>query len=236
MANFQNSPQFSDGVLFSNADRSEVQNESRSERLFERFLIGVVGGIPRPLGTYIRRLVYPMIFGKFGKSVYIQAGCDFLGANSIEIGNSVKLLRDVRLNLSSVNSFLRIGNQVCFDRGVDIKDGDNCTIEIGDDSYLGPYVCVGGPGHIKIGRNCLIASQTSLYSNNHREYGVSREGITIEDHCWLGSGVRVLDGVTIGEGSVIGAGSVVTKSIPPYSIAVGVPAKVIKKSKGAGVA
>jgi acetyltransferase-like isoleucine patch superfamily enzyme len=50
----------------------------------------------------------------------------------------------------------------------------------------------------------------------------------IEDDCWLGSGVKVLDGVTIGKGSVIGAGSVVTKNIPPFSVAVGVPARVIK--------
>ncbi|NES84010.1 MAG: acyltransferase, partial [Moorea sp. SIO2B7] len=47
----------------------------------------------------------------------------------------------------------------------------------------------------------------------------------------LGSGVKVLDGVTIGQGSVIGAGAVVTKDIPPYSVAAGVPAKVISKRK-----
>ena len=49
----------------------------------------------------------------------------------------------------------------------------------------------------------------------------------IEDDCWLGTGAKVLDGVRIGRGCVIGAGAVVTKDIPPYSIAVGVPAKVI---------
>lgn len=62
-----------------------------------------------------------------------------------------------------------------------------------------------------------------------REQGVTREGIIIEDDCWLGSGVKVLDGVTIGKGCVIGANSVVTKDIPPYSVAVGAPARVIKK-------
>ena len=53
----------------------------------------------------------------------------------------------------------------------------------------------------------------------------------IEDDCWIGSGVRILDGVTIGHGSIVGAGAVVTKSIPPYSIAVGVPAKVVSQRK-----
>ncbi|MBA2748254.1 MAG: acyltransferase, partial [Tatlockia sp.] len=56
----------------------------------------------------------------------------------------------------------------------------------------------------------------------------TRQGVVIEDNCWLGYGVKVLDGVTIGEGSVIGAGAVVTKDIPPYSVAVGVPAKVVR--------
>ena len=54
-------------------------------------------------------------------------------------------------------------------------------------------------------------------------------GIIIEDDCWLGSHVTVTKGVRIGKGSVIGANSVVTKDIPPYSVAVGTPAKVIKK-------
>ena len=56
-------------------------------------------------------------------------------------------------------------------------------------------------------------------------------GIKIMNDVWIGTGVRILDGVTIGRGSVIGAGSVVTKSIPDYSVAVGAPAKVIKKRK-----
>jgi acetyltransferase-like isoleucine patch superfamily enzyme len=72
----------------------------------------------------------------------------------------------------------------------------------------------------------------TYYANNHREHSISREGIEIQDNCWIGTGVRILDGVSIGSGSVIGAGSVVTKDIPSNSIAVGVPAKVIKPSKG----
>nr|WP_143033346.1 DapH/DapD/GlmU-related protein [Prevotellamassilia timonensis] len=52
--------------------------------------------------------------------------------------------------------------------------------------------------------------------------------VIIEDDCWIGFNVIILPGVTIGKGSIIGAGAVVTKSIPPYSVAGGVPAKVIK--------
>ncbi|MEO1186848.1 MAG: DapH/DapD/GlmU-related protein, partial [Cyanobacteria bacterium J06636_27] len=52
--------------------------------------------------------------------------------------------------------------------------------------------------------------------------------IVIEDDCWLGHNVTVLDGVKIGKGSIIGAGSVVNQNIPPFSIAVGTPARIIR--------
>lgn len=69
--------------------------------------------------------------------------------------------------------------------------------------------------------------ETSLQSRRDNiEYA---EPITIEDDCWLGANVTVLPGVTIGKGCTIGAGAVVNKDVPPYSVAVGVPAKVVGK-------
>ncbi|KAF3884427.1 MULTISPECIES: acyltransferase [Nostocales] len=210
-----------------------VQPSLRIPRVTELTVINLLGGIPRPLGNLLRRITYRLLFAKMGRGVDIQTGVELIGANSIEVGDEVKILWHTRLEIKHANCLLRIGNRVCLDRGVDIKaSSSDCLIEIGDDSYLGPYVCMAGPGHIKIGKECLIASHSSLYANNHRAYGVSREGIEIQDNCWLGTGVRVLDGVTIGKGCVIGAGAVVTKNIPPYSVAVGVPAKVIGASKG----
>ncbi len=199
------------------------------QRQIEMLLLNLLGNIPRPLGVILRRLLYPSIFAHVGKNVYIQRGCEFLGADSIELGDNVRLLRDIRINFKSVNSRLRLGHQVAFDRGVDITvSGDDCLMEIGDHSYLGAYVCLIGPGHIKIGKHTLIAAHSGIFANNHRADGLSREGIEIGDYCWIGSGVKVLDGVKIGNGCVIGAGAVVTKDIPPNSIAVGIPAQVIK--------
>ncbi|MBD2113713.1 acyltransferase [Nodosilinea sp. FACHB-141] len=86
----------------------------------------------------------------------------------------------------------------------------------------------------------MIASHCCIYANNRGFDDLTRPihsqplttvGITIEDDCWLGTGVKVLDGVTIGTGSVIGAGAVVSRDIPPYSVAVGIPARVIKSRK-----
>ena len=61
--------------------------------------------------------------------------------------------------------------------------------------------------------------------------GASRKGIKIGKDCWIGSGVKILDGVTIGDGCIIAAGAVVNKDIPEYSIAGGIPARVIKSRK-----
>jgi acetyltransferase-like isoleucine patch superfamily enzyme len=76
----------------------------------------------------------------------------------------------------------------------------------------------------------------NLHSESHvfadanvpiKDQGISYQGITIEDNVWIGSKATILDGVVIGMGAIIGAGAVVTNFIPPYSIAVGVPAKVV---------
>jgi galactoside O-acetyltransferase len=61
------------------------------------------------------------------------------------------------------------------------------------------------------------------------ERAIVQKDVFIEDSVWIGEGVSILKGVRIGKGSVIGAGAVVTKNVPPYSLVVGVPAKVIKR-------
>jgi acetyltransferase-like isoleucine patch superfamily enzyme len=98
-----------------------------------------------------------------------------------------------------------------------------------------------GQGGLEIGNDCLIASHVVFIPENHvfdrrdvaiREQGGTRKGIRIGDDVWLATGAVVLDGVSIGRGAVIGAGSVVTKDIPDYAIAVGVPARVIGQRGG----
>lgn len=82
----------------------------------------------------------------------------------------------------------------------------------------------------------LFATGVSLITATHETSLQSRrdnieyaEPIVIGDDCWLAANVTVLPGVTIGKGCTIGAGSVVSKSIPDYSVAIGVPARVIRK-------
>ncbi|MCU0567681.1 MAG: acyltransferase [Oculatellaceae cyanobacterium Prado106] len=207
------------------------------QKYWEEYVItGFIGAIPTPIGTVLRNLIYPMVFKRFGKSAHIRVNARFVGVEVTEIGNNVRLLG--QSNITSRGSQIFLKDRVSIDRGVEIRMGEDqqAHLEIGEDTYIGPYVVIIGPGTIKIGKDCLIAAHASLNSNNHifaeqatpiRLQGITCRGIEIEDDCWLGTGVRVVDGVTIGKGCVVGAGAVVTRSLPPYSIAVGVPARVI---------
>ncbi|MES1021818.1 GAF domain-containing protein [Gloeocapsa sp. BRSZ] len=202
----------------------------------EAVVITLVGWVPLSLGRSLRRLLYRSIFAQFGNAVQIKSGVELIHTSSIAIGNKVKIDRGVALRNEGQNSRIKLGNSVKLDLGVIIKTHSDSEIEIGDCTYIGPYTCLSGK-YIKIGRDCRIASHLGIYANNHiftdpnrkiKEQGSTYKGIVIEDDCWLASGVRIVDGVTVGQGSVIGAGAVVTKDVPPYSVAVGVPAKVIK--------
>ena len=110
------------------------------------------------------------------------------------------------------------------------------NITIGDNSYANFNFTVLDEGKVTIGNNVFIGPNVSLLCPIHplchedRNTGMERAGaIKIGDNCWLGGAVTVCPGVTIGEGCVIGAGSVVTKDIPPYSIAVGNPCRVVRQ-------
>lgn len=107
-----------------------------------------------------------------------------------------------------------IGSRVTFNVGV-VIDGSHGEIRIGDDVLMGPY--------------CVLRAADHGFddvSRPIREQEYVSGTIIVEDDVWLGSHVVVKGGVTIGRGSVIGAHSVVTKDIPPYSVAIGVPARV----------
>lgn len=111
-------------------------------------------------------------------------------------------------------------------------------LQVGNNSNIGPYCYIGCSGLIRIGNNVMMSPRVSIYAENHvfedpalpmKDQGVNRQFVVIEDDCWIAANSIILAGVTIGKGSVIAAGSVVTKDIPPYSIAAGVPAQIIKQ-------
>ncbi len=109
------------------------------------------------------------------------------------------------------------------------------TLEIGEGAYINYGCSIAARKLVRIGPNCRIGTYAMITDNNfHRLEPERRDEIPesapvlLENDVWLGGRVIVLPGVTIGSGSVIGAGSVVTRDIPSRSLAVGVPARVIK--------
>lgn len=137
--------------------------------------------------------------------------------------------------------------------GKNFTTGRYCRIEsyskkesiiIGENCQINDNVHIGAVEKIEIGNNVLIASKVFISDHNHGKYSGENQSspneipserilnssqIKIEDNVWIGEFCGILPGVTIGKGSIIGTHSTVTKDIPPYCIAVGNPARVIKK-------
>jgi lipopolysaccharide O-acetyltransferase len=117
-------------------------------------------------------------------------------------------------------------------------------LEIGKNVQINDYVHLACSEELIIEDNVLIASKVFITDHSHGNYDdhnssspdtppndrkIIAKPVLIEQNVWIGEFVSILPGVTISKGSIIGANSVVSKSIPAYSIAVGSPAKVIKK-------
>jgi acetyltransferase-like isoleucine patch superfamily enzyme len=123
--------------------------------------------------------------------------------------------------------------------------GSFSNVSCGNRVYIGPYSnFIALLSNITIGNDVIIAPEVMIITGNHRYDWVGRTmysitnaeknidddlPVIIEDDVWIGARSIILKGVTIGEGSIVGAGSIVTKNVPPFSIAAGNPARVIKK-------
>ncbi|TLS21261.1 uncharacterized protein PpBr36_10545 [Pyricularia pennisetigena] len=128
----------------------------------------------------------------------------------------------------------KVGKDSFIEPPVNIDYG--CNIIIGDNFYSNFNLVILDCGIVNIGNRVMFGPFVSIFTATHEtEVQSRRDGIeyalpvTIGDDCWIGGNVTILPGVTIGKGTTIGSGSVVTKSIPEFSVAVGSPAKVIKK-------
>lgn len=132
---------------------------------------------------------------------------------------------------------IRLGKE-CYigpDSFIECRKGAKLTI--GDSFSCTSNIFISSLGKISIGDDVLIGNNIRIYDSNHgmnpqksyRDQPPEVEAVVIEDGVWIGDNVIILPGVTIGEKAVIGAGSVVSKSIPPYTIAAGVPANAKKK-------
>ncbi len=124
---------------------------------------------------------------------------------------------------STIEDFSTINNGVG-----DVIIGDRTRIGLGN-TIIGP-VTIGND--IRLAQNVVLSGLNHNYTDINlpiHEQGVSTAPIVVEDESWIGSNAVIVAGVTIGKHSIVAAGSVVTKSVPPYSVVVGNPGRVIKQ-------
>lgn len=111
-----------------------------------------------------------------------------------------------------------------------------CNISLGKRFYANFNLTILDCGLVTIGNRCMFGPNVSIFAATHETEVQSRRDnieyarpVVIGDDCWVGGNVVILPGVTIGRGCTIGAMSVVSKDIPDFSVAIGQPARVVKK-------
>jgi acetyltransferase-like isoleucine patch superfamily enzyme len=149
-------------------------------------------------------------------------------------GKGTVIRFNTRMDLFPFNKF-RIGSGSIIEDFSAVNNGVG-DVFIGNNSGIGLSNVIIGP--VKIGNYVMLAQNVVISGLNHGYKNVSvpprlqkvvTKQITIEDNVWIGANVVITAGVTIGKHSVIGAGSVVTRDIPQFTVAVGNPARIIKK-------
>jgi acetyltransferase-like isoleucine patch superfamily enzyme len=197
------------------------------------------------LGIGYRRLfsLLRSLFAGFpwGKKLFLGSNVELRNRSLLQFGNGVTLGRGVLIDALSREGVF-IGDRVNIGDFTRIEASGTITgigkgISIGTNSGIGAFSFIGGAGGVVIGNDVIMGQLVSFHPENHnydrlnvpiRLQGVNRQGIVVEDDCWIGAKVTFLDGAHVGRGCVIGAGSVVRGVIPPFSIVAGVPARVIK--------
>jgi galactoside O-acetyltransferase len=188
----------------------------RLSRELSAWIIEFFRWAPGGIGQRARGYSYRQRLKKMGSVGYIGLGVWLSGSQNISLGDNVTI------------------GPNC------ILTSDEGNLSIGSNSGLNSNVTLGADlGSIRIGENVIIGMNTVMRAANHkfdaspnipiREQGHDRGEIVIQDDVWIGANVTILPHTTIGSHCVIGAGSVVTRDIPSGSVAVGVPAKVIRK-------
>lgn len=204
--------------------------------VLESTIKGLVSWLPGIVGVVIRNVIYRLMIEDIGPLTMILKDVDLRGCFSLSMDDRVKLRKHVSIRCFYRRNTIKLSYNVSVHEYAILKSkgGD---ISVGKNTFISSFVNISAQGDVSIGENVMLANGCRLESGTHgfhdldlpmKEQRAHSHGIVIGDDCWLGAGVTVVENVRIGEGSVIGAGSVVTKDIPPFSIAAGVPARVIR--------
>jgi len=193
--------------------------------------------LPGALGLFLRSKLYPRLIGRVGRNVTFGVNVVLRHPHKIVIGDNVVVDDNCCLDAKgTTNDGIRIGSGVFMGRNtiLSCKNGD---IVIDDNANIGFNVEVFSAGRVRIGKDVLIAAYTYLVGGDHLfdrvdvpvlYQGRTAQGIEVDDNVWLGAHVVVSDGSRVGRDAIVGAGAVVRGEIPPFAIAAGVPARVIR--------
>ena len=149
-------------------------------------------------------------------------------------GKGVTICRRTRMDVLPFQEFT-MGDYSTVEDFATVNNGVG-PVHIGNNTRIGIGNTVIGP--VTIGNNVILAQNIVMSGLNHNYTNINipiyKQGetvgtIIIEDDCWIGANAVITAGVTVGKHSVVAGGAVVTKNIPPYSVAVGNPARVIKQ-------
>ena len=170
--------------------------------------------------------IFRMIYSRWYSFVWLlRKGSVVRKPKHVNYGNMVDI------GCSSIDSGCRL----------DCYPTEKCprpTIIIGNKTMISFNFTALSAGKLTIGDNCLFASDVFISTEDHGmipggekyiEQPLTSKDVTIENNCWIGEKVCILAGVHVGQWSIIGSGAVVTHDVPEYSIAVGNPARVIKR-------
>lgn len=216
-----------------------AQSTSLPRYVAEQTVMGALGWVPGLVGLGLRALAYKLILKSDGLPL-VEHGVRLAQPANIRLGKGVYL--DTHVYLHACPDGITIGAGTTIMHGATLhvfnfRDLPHAGIAIGENCFLGEFTVIRGQGGVTVGNKVYTGPMVQILAVNHvfqdpdtpiADQGITAQGIVIEDDVWLAAGAIVLDGVRVGRGSVVGAGSVVTRDLPPYSIAVGSPAKVIR--------
>ena len=215
-----------------------VGESSLSKFIIYEFLTSILGPMPGGAGFFLRKKFYPRLFKKVGKGLILGRNVVIRHAQKVILGDNVVIDDNCLIDARGAGSAgLVLEDNVIVNRNcmIQAKAG---PVYIGKRTSIGSNSVIVSMAGVRLGEAVLTAGNCYISAGAYHfdDPGVavmdqgaySKAPIEIGSKCWLGTGVTVLDGVTVGKGVVIGAGSVVTKDLPENSVAVGVPARVVK--------
>lgn len=224
-----------------NRIRAYMQTQSTTPGTYARqeLLTSLLSWVPSLPGIALRGVAYRLLMDADGAPA-IEQSVRLRFAENIHLGRDVYLDHGVYLHACPGGIHIDDGTLVMHGAILHVynfRDLPHAGITIGKRSIVGEQSVIRGQGGVTIGDDVLIAPQVQILAVDHiiqssrvpiMHQGLSAKGIVIEDGVWLGAGAIIADGVRVGRNSVIGAGAVVTRDIPAGTVAVGVPARVIR--------